>query len=162
MKKYPNNADLRPKRRRDKYNPYTIYSVGEKTDDPHFYVAFTDPTREKVATEICKEIFELLDQFELEDLSYLKEIDRHHAYSDESESKLHLQVLQTSPEDVFKYDDLHAAINKLTEKQRKRIKLYYFDGLPIEEIAKIEKPTFRAVRKSIVAALKTLRTFKNL
>lgn len=136
-KRYPNNADPRPKRRRDKYNSYTIYSVGAETNEPHFYVAFADTTGEKVSIEISKDIFNLLDQFELEDLSYLNEIDRHYAYSDESESELHTNslILSHSPENMFKYDDLYDAIKKLPEKQRKRLTLYYFHDLTLEEIA---------------------------
>lgn len=68
---------------------YTIYSVSAKTDEPHFCVAFTDTMGEKVCTEISKEIFDLLNQFELEDLSYLNEIDRHYAHLDQTELELH-------------------------------------------------------------------------
>lgn len=162
-KRYPNNADPRPKRRRDKYNPYTIYSVGAETDVPHFYVTFTDTTGDKVSTEISKDIFELLNQFELEDLSYLNEIDRHYADLDQTELELDTRSFQSShlPEDVFKYDDLYVAINKLPEKQRKRMKLYYFEGLNMEEIARLEGTSFQATSKSIISALTTLKKLFN-
>lgn len=158
-KRYPNNTDPRPKRRKDKYNPYTIYSVGAETNEPHFYVTFADTTGKKVCTEISKEIFDLLNQFELEDLSYLNEIDRHYAYLDQTELESHMNSLSLSPlpQDMFEYDDLYAAINKLPKKQQIRIKLYYFDGLSIEEIAKIEQTTFQAVSKSIIVALRNLK-----
>lgn len=162
-KRYPNNADPRPKRRRDKYNPYTIYSLGAETNESHFYVTFVATTGEKVCTEISKEIFDLLNQFELEDLSYLNEVDRHYVYSDQPELELHMNSLSFSPlqEEMFEYDDLYAAINKLPEKQRKRMKLYYFEGLSMEEIARLEKTSFQAVSKSIISALTTLKKHFN-
>ena len=32
--RYPENADPRPKRRKDKDNPYTIYTIGADTESP--------------------------------------------------------------------------------------------------------------------------------
>lgn len=163
-KRYPNNTDPRPKRRKDKYNPYTIYSVGAETNEPHFYVTLKTTTGEKVCTEISKEIFDLLNQFELEDLSYLNEIERHYGCLALTDIELNSQSLGTSssPEDIFEYEDLYDTINKLPKKQQKRIKLYYFDGLSIEEIAKIEQTTFQAVSKSIIVALRNLKKSKIL
>ena len=157
-KRYPNNADPRPKRRRDKYNPYTIYSVGAETDEPHFYVTFADTTGKKVCTEISKEIFDLLNQFELEDLSYLNEIDRHYAYLDQTELESHMNSLSLSPlpKDMFEYDDLYAAINKLPKKQRERLTLYYLHNLTLEKIAKLEGVSFQTISKSIDLAIKKL------
>lgn len=34
---HPNKHDLRPKRRKDKDNPYEIFTVGIGTDSPHYY-----------------------------------------------------------------------------------------------------------------------------
>lgn len=34
MDNNPKNSDPRPKRRKDKDNPYTIYSIGSETDHP--------------------------------------------------------------------------------------------------------------------------------
>ena len=57
---------------------------------------------------------------------------------------------------MFEYDDLHAAINKLPEKQRKRLVLYYFHNLTLEEIAKLEGVSFQTISKSIDLAIKKL------
>ena len=158
-KRYPNNTDPCPKRRKDKYNPYTIYSVGAETNEPHFYVTFAAASGEKVCTEISKEIFDLLNQFVLEDLSYLNEVERHYGCPllTKSESDLQSSHMLSSPEEIFAYEDLYDAINKLPKKQRRRIKLYYFDGLTIEEIAKIEKTSFQAVSKSLISSKKALK-----
>ena len=43
MDKYdPKNIDPRPRRRRDKDNPYRLFTVGMDTDSPLFYVEFMD------------------------------------------------------------------------------------------------------------------------
>lgn len=39
---HPKDIDPRPKRRRAKDNPYEIYTVGIHTDQPHYFIAFTD------------------------------------------------------------------------------------------------------------------------
>ena len=74
----PDNMDPRPKRRRDKDNPYTIFTVGIHTDQPHYYLSFVDSQGVRICTEIQKELFDLLDRFELEDLSHLNEVDNHY------------------------------------------------------------------------------------
>ena len=68
---YPKNIDPRPHRRHNKDNPYTIFTVGINTDTPHYYVSFKDGQGVRICMEIDKSIYELLDKFELEDLSYL-------------------------------------------------------------------------------------------
>ena len=46
------NIDRRPKRRRDKDNPYTIFTTGINTATPHYYLSFVDCGREKRCIEI--------------------------------------------------------------------------------------------------------------
>ncbi len=81
-KNYPKNSDPRPKRRRSKDNPYEIYSVGVHTDRPHYYIAFTDSTGVRQEMEIDKALFDVLDRFELDDLSFLNEVDNHYERSE--------------------------------------------------------------------------------
>ena len=81
-KYYPKNIDPRPHRRHNKDNPYTIFTVGINTDTPHYYVSFKDGQGVRICMEIEKSIYELLDKFEIEDLSYLNEVDRHYEHSE--------------------------------------------------------------------------------
>ena len=46
------NRDPRPKRRKDKYNPYTIFTVGINTDSPRYYLSFTDSQNIHICMEI--------------------------------------------------------------------------------------------------------------
>ena len=58
---YRPKRDPRPSRRKDKDNPYEIFSVGIDTDQPHFYVSFKDGQGVQICMEIDKAVFELLD-----------------------------------------------------------------------------------------------------
>ena len=62
----------RPKRRKDKYNPYTIF---EK--DGQYYVSFKDGQGVSHKLEISKVLYDTFDSFELSDLVYLNVVDRH-------------------------------------------------------------------------------------
>ena len=57
------------------------------------------------------------------------------------------------------YAQLHRAISELPEIQKRRLILYYFQGLTYEQIAGMEGCTFQAVAKSVAAAEKRLKKF---
>lgn len=62
----------RPKRRKDKYNPYTL-----SENAGHYYVSFKDGQGILQEIEISECIYKAFDKFELEDLVYLNVWDRH-------------------------------------------------------------------------------------
>ena len=140
MGEHPNHIDPRPKRRKDQANPYHIFTVGIESADPHFYLSFIDSQGVKICMEINRELFSQLNQFELEDLSYLNQIDNHYEHSELTEATLERRMAhyqESLEERVIRmdcYDRLHAAIEKLPEGQRRRLRLYYFGGLTYEEI----------------------------
>ncbi|MDE6280770.1 MAG: sigma-70 family RNA polymerase sigma factor [Oscillospiraceae bacterium] len=162
---HPNNTDPRPKRRKDKDNPYEIFTTGLGTDQPRYYLAFVDGTGAEQCMEIDKALFDAFDRFELDDLSFMNETDRHYEQSEQTEASLNRRAVkqQESVEDtVFQQvevETLRQAIAKLPEKQRRRLVLYYFGGCTYEQIAKMEGCTYQAVAKSVVAAEKTLKYF---
>ena len=112
---------------------------------------------------INKELFELLNCFELDDLSFLNEVDRHYEHSELTEATLYDRafVLPESVEDAvlrnMRYEALHNAINKLPETQRRRLILYYFNGLTYSQIAEMEGCKYQTVQDSIYAALNNLK-----
>ena len=162
---HPSHRDPRPKRRRAVDNPYKIYTVGTNTDCLHYYISFQDGTGAHQELEISKELFDALDRFELDDLSFLNEVDRHYEQSEQSENSLNKRVAtpQISVEETvmrqMETERLHQAIRKLPEIQRRRLSMYYFGGLTFEQIAKAEGCTHPAVVKSVTAALDKLRKF---
>ena len=149
-----------PKRRKDKYNPYTIYEM-----DGLFYVSFKDGQGVMKKYEINKELYDAFNSFELEDLSYLNVWDRHIEQSDVWEPTLYERAvdIQESVEDIvirnLQNKKVHSAIELLPEVQKRRIKLYYFEGLTYKQIATIEGCRYQAIEKSISSALKNLKKF---
>lgn len=163
--KHPKNKDPRPKRRKDRDNPYEIFTIGRNSDNPHFYVAFSDSQSGKICTEITQDLFEQLDKFELEDLSYLNEIDNHYEKSELTEASLNARVA-TSQESVEEKVakqilnwQLHNAITQLPEVQRRRLVMYYFENLTYEQIAAKEGCSHPAIMKSISTATRKLQKY---
>lgn len=150
--------EKRPKRRKDKYNPYTISKSGS-----NYFLSFKDSQGVMHDYEIDRPLFDLFDSFELEDLSYLNVVDRHIEQSELTEGSLNKRAFDkpTSIEDdtihAIQNELLHDLITKLPETQRRRLYLYYFVGLNYERIAELEKCTARAVQYSVEAARKNLR-----
>lgn len=88
---HPENSDQRPKRRRDRDNPYSIFSTGganSEGEEMRFYLAFRDGQGVQHHMEITQELFALFDRFELDDLSFLNEVDNHYEHSELTEASL--------------------------------------------------------------------------
>lgn len=164
-KYYPGKKDISPKRSKDKYNPYTIFSVGSETDSPHYYVSFKDGQGVHICMEIEKELFDILNEFELEDVAYINEWKRHYDLKEQDESSLNIRAISTplTVEEIIlnqiEDEQLHKAIALLPEKLRFRIKLYYFEGMTYEEIANIEGCSKAAIKYSIDNAKKKIKKY---
>ena len=115
--------------------------------------------------EIDKTLFDAFDGFELDDLSFMNEADRHYERSEQTEQSLTRRAIQPQEsveETVFQRvekEKLYRAIAQLPEKQRRRLILYYFGDFTYEQIAEMEGCTHPAVMKSISSALKKLKNF---
>lgn len=150
--------EKRPKRRKDKYNPYTL-TVKE---DKHF-LSFWDGQGVLRELQITKELFEVLNCFELDDLSILNEWDRHYEHSELTEASLYDRAAippESVEETVFRnlrYEALYKAMEQLPKTQRRRLVLYYFAGLTYAQIADREGCKYQTVQESIYAALKKLK-----
>ncbi len=162
---HPKNLDPRPKRRRDEESPYEIYTAGINTTHPHFYLLFKDSGGVKRWMEIDKTLFNAFNEFELDDLSFFNEVDRHYEQSEVTEASLNKRAMKPQEpieETVFQrieVDKLHQAIAKLPEKQRRRLVLYYFGEFTYEQIAKMEGCTISPVKRSIEKAIENLKNF---
>lgn len=158
-------TDPRPKRRKHKDNPYSIFTTGIHTDSPSFYISFLDPEQRKQCIEISRNLFEAFDEFERNDLAQLNEADRHYELSELTEESLGRRALQKSPsveelvQDQMLSEALHRAVDQLPETQRRRLILYYFEELTCAEIAKAEGCSHAAVSKSVSCALKNLKKY---
>lgn len=150
--------EKRPKRRKDKYNPYTL---SEK--EGRYFLSFRDGQGVLRELQITRELFEVLDSFELDDLSFLNEVDRHYEHSELTEISLYNRAT-TLPESVedaafrnLQYEALYKAIKQLPETQRRRLVLYYFAGLTYDQIAEMEGCKHPAIIKSVNAAVEKIK-----
>ena len=152
-----------PKRRKDKYNPYSF----KKMDiDDKYIISFTNNNNE-IELEISKELYSVFNNFELSDLSIMNEFDRHIEHSKLNENTLNKRIfnVERGVEDIvinkIEKQKLHIAIDSLPLKQKNRIQKYFFENLTQKEIAKIENCSIRAIQYSIECALKNLKNFIN-
>lgn len=147
-----------PKRRKDRYNLYNIHET-----DGKYYIVFRDGQGVLQEFEISKELYEVFNDFELEDLSYLNIVDRHLEQSEVWENTLNARAIYQpkTVEDIVFYNiqmkDLHRAIQELSAIQRHRLLLYFFEGMTYEEIAKIDNCSKVAVKYVIDKAIQNLK-----
>ena len=150
-----------PKTRKDKYNPYSV----SKNEKGTCYLTFRDGQGICQLCEIDQTLYNVFNQFELDDLVYLNVVDRHIEQSEQTDASLNERAVQKaeSVEETviksFHNERLHTAIQALPEVQRRRIIMYYFLDLTYEKIAAIEKCSHPAVIKSVKAALNTLKKY---
>lgn len=115
--------------------------------------------------EIDGELYGLLNAFELEDLSYLNEWDRHIEQSELSEETLEQRMRRTPcsvEETVYRaiqYEQLHRAIDQLPKTQRRRLILHYFYDFTYEKIAEIEGCSVHSVFVAIERAKEKIKFF---
>lgn len=147
-----------PKRRKHKDNPYTL-----DYDANSYTVVFTDGRGNTIKLNISTEIYNVLDHFELEDISQLHEYERHIEHSEIYEGNLNKRAFnkQKSVEDIVEQniinENVRYAISKLSSIQKRRIIKYYFDGKNEYEIAKEEGTSHQSVHISLERAKEKLK-----
>lgn len=149
----------RPKRRRYKDNPYFL-----NVDDNNIkYVSFKDSRNMLRKVQVEDKIFDVFNQFELDDLSEMNEFDNHIEHSEILEYNLYFRA-KTKPESIemtalsnIIFQRVMIEIRKLPLIQRRRLLKYYIYDMTLEEIAKLENCTQMAVKFSIDIALNKLK-----
>ena len=146
----------RPRRRKNKDNPYKLI---EKNNQGKYMVSFKDGIGILRVVEISKEVYEAFDTFELIDKSQMNKNERHIEQSEIYNNNLNnraLNKVESLEDEIIRkstFEDLKSAFYSLSEVQKRRIKLYYFEDKTQEEIAKIEGVNIRNVQNSLRLAL---------
>ena len=150
--------DKRPKRRKDKYNPYTLCS-----EKGRYYVYFVDVNNRIQMVKVSKSVFETFNIFELEDISQMNEYDRHYEHSEIYESTLHergainVECMEEYLDNTQDMENLHMAIKNLPEVQKRRLKKYYFEEKTFDKIALEEGCTYQCVQRSVYRAVEKIK-----
>lgn len=158
------NKGQRPKRRRDKDNPYEIYTTGKDTGHLRYYVQFQDGERKPHTLEISEDLFNAFNRFELEDLSFLNEVDRHYEQTAREEmpySRIQDTALSVEEQILREllHEELHKAISSLPSIQRRRLILHYFGQLTYDEIARMEGCSAHSVYTAVARAKEKIKKF---
>ena len=153
------------KRNKSKDNPYTL-SYNETTRS--YVVEFKDNKNNIHRVEISDEVYEAFDKFELEDISQIHKYRKHIEHNEVYEETLYHRAINDSVsieeeiEEKIMVEELKDIINSLPEIQKKRLKKYYFEDMTLEQIAKEENCTKRAVKFTIdIAIEKISKKIKN-
>lgn len=149
-----------PIRNKSKDNPYTLgYDDNKKV----YTIEFVDNKRVIHKVEISYKVYEAFNKFELEDVSQIHKYQRHIEHSEVYEETLNNRVIDKPlgvdeiVENKLMTEDLRVAINTLSDTQKRRIKLYYFEDKTLKEIAEIEGCSIMSVKESIDTGVTKLR-----
>ena len=153
----------RPKRRKDKDNPYSL-----NFKENNYVVSFKTVKNEYKEVKVSEEVFKAFDKFELEDISQLHKVDKHidmrvidnteymdiilfnNALNDEIsiEEQIENKILQ---------EELKKAILELSEVQKRRVIKYYFENKTLQKIAEEEGCSITSVKESLDSSINKLR-----
>lgn len=153
----------RPKRRKDKDNPYSL-----DFKENNYVVSFKTVKNEYKEVKVSEEVFKAFDKFELEDISQLHKVDKHidmrvidnteymdiilfnNAVNDEIsiEEQIENKILQ---------EELKKAILELSEVQKRRVIKYYFENKTLQKIAEEEGCSIVSVKESLDSSINKLR-----
>lgn len=155
---------VRPKRRKNKDNPYTLYS--DESNNKRS-VSFKDNRGTLLDVEISIEVYNEFNEFELNDLSQMNKDDLHKDYriidnTEESEITIFHSLTnnQRTIEEIVEQNIINERvkqyIEELPEIQKRRLKKYYYEDKSFEQIAREEKCTKIAVKFSVDIALEKI------
>lgn len=117
-----------------------------------------------IEIEISERVYNELNKNHRDDSAQGRKARRHNEKSELTENNLHKKGLfkvATIDESLLKKisnAELHKAIDSLKEKQRRRVYMYYFEGLKLREIAEYEGCSPTAIWYSLEYAKNNLHT----
>lgn len=153
-----------PIRNKHKDNPYTLGYDDEKQT---YTVEFVDNKKVIHKIAISVEVYKAFDSFELEDISQIHKFRKHIEHSEVYEETLNTRMIskpvsvEEEVESKIEYEELKNAIDQLSDIQKRRIKMYYFEDMTLEQIATIEGATHQAISKSINKGIEEIKKIIN-
>lgn len=125
--------------------------------------------KEDIFVEITEEMLEAMKAADRQESAYKRRTYSHKAqYTLDMGDGIENEcvIKPETPEEIYIREEMEetliAAIGKLTEAQRRRLKLYYYDGMRYSQIARMEGVTNGSISYSIKAALKQLSKQKKI
>lgn len=149
-----------PIRNKHKDNPYTLGYDDEKQT---YTVEFVDNKKVMHKLAISVEVYNAFDKFELDDISQIHKYRKHIEHSEVYEETLNTRMmdkpvtLEEQVEEKILMEELKSVIDQLSDTQKRRIKMYYFENMTLEQISKIEGATHQAISKSISKGIEEIK-----
>lgn len=149
-----------PKRNKSKDNPYTL-DFDEVNNT--YTVEFVDNKKVIHKVEISEEVYQAFDKFELEDISQIHKYRKHIEHSEVYEETLNNKMIdkpitiEDEVEQKLLLEDIKEAFNVLTDTQKRRFKMYYFDDMNFKKIASEEGCDESSVRESIYKGIEKIQ-----
>ena len=116
----------------------------------------------KISVEVSTSVKEVLEETDRKIRSQGRQDRRRLDFTPLTDEFLELSLLAAAEDTADLYEKierdarLYEAIDKLTEAQKRRLRLYYFRGLKYREIAELEGVNLASIGQSIRLALKQL------
>lgn len=148
-----------PKRKKCKDNPYAL-----ELNENKYIIKFKDIRNNLCELAITEDLYQAFNKFELDDISQMHKYERHIEHSIIYEENLYKRSFE-------KQIDLESyVINKLTaeqikiiiknslsEIQKMRLYLYFYENKTLQEIATMQGTTHQAISKCIKNSIKKIR-----
>ena len=132
-------------------------------DEPSVTIKYKLADGKRICIEVSIPVKELLEQSDRQIRSQRRQDRRYLIFTgciDELEETAIAAAQEDVADLVIRMDSigqLYAAMDKLSETQRRRLELRFFDGMTYRQIAKTENVTHKSVEESIISALKRLK-----
>ena len=152
------------------YKGYTgveEYAIATKLNEKELICKYGDILNDyKPYILISDELTNVITDYRRNEETYWKRYLRKHDMYDVTDSDFtnyHPECASHSAEEEYLLSNdlkkLKIAFQTLTEKEKRRIDMYYFDDLSLREIAEIEGVNHHAVHKTILSGLKKIKSF---
>ena len=136
-------------------------------DEPLVTIKYKLADGERICIDVSIPVKELLEQSDRQIRSQRRQ-DRRYLENADSIDKLDDHAM-TGPQEDFadllirmdSYRQLYAAVDRLSEVQKRRLFMYYKMKMTYRQIADKEGVGFKTVSRSVERALKTLKKFLN-
>ena len=134
-----------------------------------YYIFFKDSVGKECKLEIEEEIFNVYMKSKQEYKKIQNQYDRHEEHFEQTEKNLYKKGVHTAEyvEDFIikkeAYSDLRKTVKKVTSPHNKRVEMYFFKEMTIQEIATKEGKNERTIRYSIKKGIdEIIKKFKKI
>lgn len=126
----------------------------------HYYATFTDGQGFEQISEIEQDVFVVLNNSQKKVSSQARQ-DRRYGLCPFDESIGEIGIVDDTDETSELIKQLYSHLDELTDIQQRRVDMYYFKNMKLEDIAANEDSSVPAVHYSIKQAIKKLKNFLN-